>query len=97
MKTPLKSLLIILDLQNKEKSYEKLYEYLQGFASWARPLNTAWLVQSEKDSPQVIGELKTLVGPADAVLVTEVDNTDWSALNIASDVTDWMKVSLSDS
>ncbi len=93
MNTP-NSYLIVLDLKQPVDQYNNLYTYLQSFATWARPLDTAWLVQTEKSSSEVTTELSAHLLTDDAVLVTHFDNSDWAAKNVSAEVADLMHVVL---
>ncbi len=93
MNTP-NSYLIVLDLKQPVEQYNSLYTYLQSFATWARPLDTAWLVQTEKSASEVTAELGVHLQTNDAVLITRFDNTDWAAKNVSAEVADLMHVIL---
>lgn len=90
----LNSYLVVLDLKDTADRYGELYSYLQSFATWARPLDTAWLIQTEKSASEVTAELSGRMQTGDAVLVTQFDNSDWAAKNISPEVADLMHVVL---
>ena len=69
----------------------RIVSYLKSFGNWARTMNAAWLVKSDKASIQIVREMRHLLGPADRLLVIQIANaSDWSASNLPPDVVKWM-------
>jgi hypothetical protein len=92
----MRTLLIAYDLVRAETSaeYEKLFEMLKGFSSWARPQYSLWLVKSDMSAAQVRDQLAELLDSADKLLVMDVtgDSAAWKSLH--ADVSGWIQKQL---
>ena len=75
----LNSYLIVLDLKQPVEQYNNLYTYLQNFETWARPLDTSWLVQTEKSSSEVTTERSAHLLTDAAFLGTNFYISDWES------------------
>ncbi|MCR4279694.1 MAG: CRISPR-associated protein Cas2 [Candidatus Zambryskibacteria bacterium] len=86
--------LISYDLGAPEdlQDYSLLTNYIKSYLKWAKPLQSVWLIKTDKTVAQVRDEIKQIVDKNDKVLVVNVSKKGWATLNIAKKVTDWMKL-----
>lgn len=88
----MKTFLISYDLLNKSIfDYAKLIEYIKTYGSWAKPLESFWLIKTDLDIASVRDELKTKTASNDKIIVMDVTNVNWATYNISKEVTDWME------
>lgn len=90
------TLLISYDLVLPEtyEDYKLLIQYIKSYSSWAKPLQSVWLVKTTKTPGQVRDEIKAKIDSNDKVLVMDVTKTGWATFNVSKEVTDWMKENL---
>lgn len=91
----MKTYLISYDLVGfaTQSDYRSLFEYLKGHSNWAKPLQSVWLIRTEKTAAQIRDEMLRLVDSNDKILVIEVKG-HWASFNISKSVTTWMKEKL---
>jgi hypothetical protein len=65
---------------------------LKTSTAWARPLRSVWLVESDLGAVEMRDRLRALSEPANRVLVADVTGRPLAWQNIASSVSEWMKV-----
>lgn len=91
----MKTFLISYDLLNKSIfDYSKLIEYIKSYGTWAKPLESFWLIKTDKDIGIVRDELRVKVSTNDKIVVMDVTNVNWATLSISKEVTDWMTENL---
>jgi hypothetical protein len=74
--------------QSSEK-YNNLISLIQTASSWAKPLESVWLIRSDKSASEIIDILIAAVDSVDQLIVIEL-NKDWASFSIDREVTDWM-------
>lgn len=88
----MKSYIISYDLINKEiYDYTDLISYIKTYGKWAKPLESFWLIKTDKSVSTVRDELKAKVSSGDKILVIDVTGSYWATSSISKEVTDWMK------
>lgn len=91
----MKTYLVSYDLLNKDfYDYEVLINYIKTYPSWAKPLESTWLIKTDKTISSVRDELKSQAAEGDKIFVINVTNTSWATSFISKEVTDWMKENL---
>ncbi|HBH46872.1 MAG: hypothetical protein A2445_05655 [Candidatus Jacksonbacteria bacterium RIFOXYC2_FULL_44_29] len=90
------TLLISYDLGLPEtyEDYKLLIQYIKSYSSWAKPLQSVWLIKTTKTSAQVRDEIKAKIDSNDKILVVDVTKTGWATFNVSKEVTGWMKENL---
>ena len=63
--------LITYDLCKFTKNYDKLYQYLQGYWSYARVTESCWVIPTEKSCSVIRAELSKILDTDDRIFVTE--------------------------
>lgn len=81
--------LVSYDLRYPGQDYTALIREIKSLGSWAKPLESLWLVETSLTSSAVVDQL-TALDLTDKVLVIHV-STPWSSLHLSQDVVDWMK------
>jgi len=74
----------------EDKNYEDLIEKIKSLGSWAKPLESFWLLVSNSSASEIRDTLKGAVDKDDKIIVIELGD-DWATYNISQKVTDWMK------
>lgn len=91
----MKTYLISYDLINKGiYDYEVLIDYIKTYSTWAKPLESTWLVKTTKTVSVVRDEIKNHVSNGDKILVVDVTGANWGTSFVSKNVTDWMKENL---
>lgn len=84
------------DLRNK-RNYKALYEKIKSYGTWAKPLESCWIIVTDKSAAEVRDELSVVMDADDGLLVTGLSgNAAWRCLDFDSDstMTDWLKSNL---
>jgi hypothetical protein len=84
----------IYDLISPGRDYQPVYDYIEATHFYARPLESLWLIRTNKSAATVRDELKELVDTNDKVLTVDVTGDGW-ATNFSDAHTDWMKKHIS--
>lgn len=81
----------------KQRDYQPLYDKIQTYDNWARPLESCWVIVTNKSAKQVRDELAGVVDADDGLLVTRLQGeAAWKNLDgdSASKMTNWLKQNL---
>jgi hypothetical protein len=84
-----KTIQINYDVRKPGRDYTPLYDYIKSFRGWAHPLESLWLVRTEKAASTVRDELMRKVDSNDKVLVFDVTGDAWAS-NFSDAHIDWM-------
>lgn len=82
----------------KKRNYQPLYDQIRSYGNWAHPLESCWIVASNKNAQQIRDELASLVDSDDGLLVTRLqDEAAWRGLNYeaSSEMSNWLTLHLS--
>ena len=82
----------------KQRNYEELYKKIMFLGNWCHPLESCWLIASEKTASQIAGELFKVMDSDDGLLVTRLQNeAAWYNLDSkgTKDVSNWLQENLS--
>ena len=83
-----------LGLPETYDDYKILMQYIKSYSRWAKPLQSVWLIKTDKTVSQVRDEIRDRVDSNDKVLVIDVTNANWGTYHVSKEVTDWMKNNL---
>lgn len=91
----MKTYLVSYDLIRPESSpeYVKLIDLIKTASTWAKPLESVWLIKSNFSSMEIMKQLQTVTDANDKILVIEITN-DWTSFNLPVEVINWMKAGL---
>lgn len=88
------TLLISYDLGVPETSqdYLKVINYIKSFPLWAHPLQSVWIISTDKKIPSdIVGDINALTDSNDKLLVIDISNDNWCTIRISDEITNWMK------
>jgi hypothetical protein len=83
-------MLISYDLISPGTDYDELYEYFQSFPKSRHPLESVWVVKTNKKQDTIRDELMRIVDANDKVLVVDITSCAAAWHNIPSE--DWIKI-----
>ncbi|MCF9046592.1 hypothetical protein [Acinetobacter nectaris] len=82
----------------KQSNYDELYKKIKSYSNWCHPLNSCWIITSNKTALEIQNDLTTILDHDDSLLITRLQNeAAWCNLDFhGSKVkTDWLKINLS--
>lgn len=81
---------ISYDLRAPGRNYNSLYEEIKSLGSWAHPVESTWLIDTNVSLTDVRDRLKAKMDSNDRLLVTICSKgTAWH--NLPKDVEDWIR------
>jgi hypothetical protein len=80
-----KTIQVTCELRQPDHLYTALYDYMQSYARQSHPLDSMWLVKTDKSVPQVRDEVRRFIDENDEILVFDVTGAAWASN--ASDTT----------
>ncbi len=91
-----KTFLIAYDLNKGETSseYLRLIKEIKELGTWAKPLESTWLVVTTGSAATVRDHLNKFIDSNDELLVMDVSGDDWGTYGINADVTKWMNANI---
>lgn len=87
----MKSYLVTYNLNNYAKYYSPLSDRLKGFPRWAKIFQRTWIICSSMPVGRIRTILSNVIEDEGRILVVEITNSNWAALNIDDKVVEWMK------
>lgn len=80
----------------KQRNYDALYQKIKAYGKWCHPLESCWMVVTEKSAVQIRDELLSVMDSDDGLLVTRLKGeAAWRKLNSNTKMTNWLKNNLS--
>jgi hypothetical protein len=86
--------LISYDLIKPNKDYTQLITFLKTYTSWARPLESVWLVKNNLTAEETRNQIQQHTDKDDKVIVVTVSGDSAAWVNLPKDVSDWIKSNL---
>ena len=85
--------LVGYDLNTYETAgeYQKLIKAIKELGTWAKPLESTFLVVSGLSASEIRDYLKNSTDSDDELLVMDVTDANWATWGIDKDVTSWMR------
>jgi hypothetical protein len=71
--------------------YSKLIEYIKSYGTWAKPLESFWLIKTTKDATTIRDEIQSKTSSNDKIVVMDVTNINWATSSVSKEVIDWMQ------
>lgn len=81
--------LISYDLKYPGRDYTRLISEIKSLGSWAKPLESLWLVDTYLDTISIVSKLSAL-DLTDKLLVIRANNP-WRSVRLDQDVANWMQ------
>lgn len=75
----MKTIQVNCELKQPDHLYTALYDYMQSYARHSHPLDSMWLVKTDKSVPQVRDEVRRVVDENDEILVFDVTGAAWAS------------------
>lgn len=86
------TILVSYDLQAPEKDYEKLWEHLKSYPNWARPLESFWLIKTDRTPNQMKEIIRDYyIDRDDKIFVVDVNGKAASWHNLSEKISEWIK------
>ena len=82
--------IISYDLIRPEKDYARLITHLNGYAKWARPLESVWLIKSSLTAEQVRNAARAHLDANDKMVVIDVTKRAAAWVNLSQEVSTWI-------
>jgi len=82
-------LLITYDLIKPGQDYKALFAAIKAVGTWARPLESVWIVVTRSSAKKVRDELEEHIDENDKLLVIPVGE-GWASWNLTEKVAAWM-------
>jgi hypothetical protein len=88
------TILISYDLQRPGKNYPELWNHLKSYGTWAKPVESVWLLKTSLSAAEVRDAAKLHVDANDKLIVIDITDRNWALKNIDTDVATWIKNNL---
>ena len=75
----MKTIQVNCELKQPAHHYTALYDYMESYERASHPLDSMWLVKTDKSTPQVRDEVRRLVDDGDEILVFDVTGAAWAS------------------
>lgn len=82
--------LVSYDLIGPNRDYDAVATHLKGYGTWARPLESVWIIKTDKTAKEVKTALRGVTDANDKLIVLKLEPGTWSTSNIATSTTQWM-------
>lgn len=86
--------LVSYDLIKPNKDYTQLITFLKTYPSWARPLESVWLVKNNLTAEETRNQIQGHTDRDDKVIVVTVTGDSAAWVNLSKDVSDWIQSNL---
>lgn len=83
--------LVSYDLHKPIKDYIDLIGYLKEFKNQAKPLESLWVIKSDKSQITIRDEILGIIDQDDSVLVVDVSNDAMAWHSLSPSVAEWLK------
>ena len=92
----MKTILVSYDLNGHEsrQAYTDLIDRIKKYSTWAKPLESLWLIKTDDSVSDVRDTLKPYIDENDELLVLDVTSRSWATRGISAKVNDWIKENL---
>jgi len=74
-----KTIQVNCELKQPGPHYTSLYDYMQSYDRGSHPLDSMWLVKTDKSVPQIRDEVRRVVDDDDEILVFDVTGAAWAS------------------
>lgn len=88
------TILVSYDLIAPGKDYSRLWEHLRSYSSWTKPLESVWLLKTQRSATEVRDNLKSHIDKNDKLLVIDVTSKAAAWHNLGDKINQWIKNNL---
>jgi len=86
--------LVSYDLIQPGRDYTTLYANLKSYGTWAKPLESVWLIKSSLGVEQLRNSIQAYMDANDKIFVVEVTGKAAAWRNLSVEISTWIKNSL---
>lgn len=86
--------LISYDLIRPGKDYTNLHTHLKGYGTWAKPLESVWLIKTSYGVEQLRNSIQVHMDVNDKILVIDVTGRPTAWDHLSPEVNTWIQNSL---
>jgi hypothetical protein len=86
--------LISYDLRQPGKDYATLHNHLKSYDTWAKPLESVWLIKSGLSYTEIRNAVRLYIDTNDKILIVDVTGRSAAWNNLADNVSTWIKNNL---
>lgn len=88
------TLLVSYDLITPGRNYEPLRKFLESHSSWAKPVQSLYMVKSSKSAESLRNDLTPFLDTNDKIIVIDVTSDAAAWKGLSEKVSDWIKKNL---
>ena len=81
--------IVSYDLSQPHRNYKALFEELDKFPNWSRPLESVWILDTDLTTEQIVDRLRRVLDSDDKLFVAEMTSS-WTSWNIHATVVKWL-------
>lgn len=70
--------IISFDLISPGQDYQAVYDYIERYNDWIKPLQTFYLVHTSKSAGDIRDEIKSITDSNDKTIVIKVNTSSWA-------------------
>jgi hypothetical protein len=74
----------------KKRDYQALYERIQSYSNWCRPLESTWIISTTQSAAQICKYLTAVMDGDDGLLVTRLEG-EAAGRNLGTKVSIYLK------
>ena len=83
-----------LSAPDTREHYQRLIDQIKSYDSWAKPLESLWLIRTSKSLTVVRDDLKQYVLANDKLFLIDVSQRFWAFSNIGDAVVQWVRANI---
>ncbi|MFA6171023.1 MAG: CRISPR-associated protein Cas2 [Patescibacteria group bacterium] len=88
------TILISYDLRAPGKDYSSLWNYLESFKNWAKPLESVWLIRTTYNAERFRNDALNHIDWNDKIFVVDVTSRPSAWKNLTAEVVGWIGMTL---
>jgi hypothetical protein len=87
----MKLFVISYDLKNPGRNYKGLFAKIEAYGTYAKPLESFWLIESNQSATQIVDTLKVEMDTNDRLFVIEAVPGTWACVGLPENIVEWLK------
>jgi hypothetical protein len=87
----MKLFVISYDLKKPGRNYKGLFDKIETYGTYAKPLESFWLIETNQTAKQIVDTLQTEIDANDRMFVIEAVPGTWASLRLAPNILDWLR------
>jgi hypothetical protein len=82
--------LVSYDLRSPGKDYSTLHEHLKSYGTWAKPLESVWLIKSTGGAERIRNDVQVYIDNNDKIFVVDVTEREAAWAQLEEKVSEWI-------